>query len=480
MIGPEAKDDKATGSKGDGKPKPDNKAEGEIVPKANKDISAIKKGETEEAKDGKDGEGKKGEKGEKGEKEEKKEPAREKVKIDPKSLSLLGKPLGTLLPFLESEEIKSIPVENLEFTYSEEKNSNFLPPGLRLEVDVLLKNSLQWATDGLHKILGDQRTPKKVHLSAYLGEKRDWTKRPKVDDFALRGYFDDFGAQDWVILKLKTLGLEITATKAASKKPKDQKKPKDDKDKDPDADKGAAEKDTAEPASHDTDEQAIEEPVSVSTITEEPATQPEKKDVSAEKGEKGSTPDTAKKDGDKGSSEGDKKDKEKKSYNYGFGFFGTVSFLKVPHANSPLDLDIRIARDFVVDKKDKDAGGKDSKGKGDKDVKGEGDGGKGSKAEGESEGDKKIKPADKQEAGEDGKETTEEPGQLAKTPAATTDSEANAGAQDAPEKPKKKEDKPKSPADKTHSDGKHKRVWNVVVSCDEWKDIWGVKNVTVS
>ena len=97
-----------------------------------------------------------------------------------------------------------------------------------------------------------------------------------------------------------------------------------------------------------------------------------------------------------------------------------MSFLKVPHANSPLDLDIRIARDFVVDKKDKDAGGKDSKGKGDKDVKGE--------------GDKKIKPADKQEAGEDSKETTEEPGQLAKTPAATTDSEANAGAQDAPKK----------------------------------------------
>ena len=474
MIGPEAKDDKGTGSKGDGQPKPDNKAEGEIVPKANKDTSVIKKGKTEEGKGGKDGEGEKGEKG------EKKEPAREKVKIDPKSLALLGKPLGKLLPFLESEEIKSIPVENLEFTYCEEKNSNFFPPGLRLEVDVLLKNSLQWATDGLHKILGDQRTPKKVHLSAYLGEKRDWTKRPKVNDFALRGYFDDFGAQDWDILKLKTLGLEITATKAASKKPKDQKKPKDDKDKDPDADKGAAEKDTDKPSSHETDEQVIEEPDNVPTIKKEPASQPEKRDASAGKGEKGPTADTAKRDGEKGSSEGDKKDGEKKSYNYGFGFFGTVSFLKVPHANSPLDLDIRIARDFVVEKKDKDGGKEDSKGKGDTDVKGEGDGGKGSKAEGESEGDKKIKAADKQETGEDSKETTEESGQLAKTPAATTDREANAGAQDASGKPEKKEDKPKPPADKTHSDGKHKRVWNVVVSCDEWKDIWGVKNVTVS
>ena len=166
LLGPEAKGDKGPGSKEDGKPK-DDKAKGETAPKdqAKKDTSVTKKEKTEEGKGGKDG------KEEKGEKEKKKEPAREKVKIDPKSLALLGKPLGTLLPFLESEEIERIPVENLEFTYCEEKNSNFLPPGLRLEIDVLLKNSLQWATDGLHKILGDQRTPKKV-LSVPASGKR--------------------------------------------------------------------------------------------------------------------------------------------------------------------------------------------------------------------------------------------------------------------------------------------------------------------
>ena len=132
LLGPEAKGDKGPGSKEDGKPK-DDKAKGETAPKdqAKKDTSVTKKEKTEEGKGGKDG------------KEKKKEPAREKVKIDPKSLALLGKPLGTLLPFLASEEIKRIPVENLEFTYCEEKNSNFLPPGLRLEINVLLKNSLQ-------------------------------------------------------------------------------------------------------------------------------------------------------------------------------------------------------------------------------------------------------------------------------------------------------------------------------------------------
>lgn len=132
LLGHEAKGDKGPGSKEDGKPK-DDKAKGETAPKdqAKKDTSITKKEKTEEGKGGKDG------------KEKKKEPAREKVKIDPKSLALLGKPLETLLPFLASEEIKRIPVENLEFTYCEEKNSNFLPPGLRLEINVLLKNSLQ-------------------------------------------------------------------------------------------------------------------------------------------------------------------------------------------------------------------------------------------------------------------------------------------------------------------------------------------------
>lgn len=177
--------------------------------KADKTDSTAKKGKTDKSV----GKGKDGDKSKQD--EEEKEPVREKVKINPKSLALMGKPLGTLLPFLESEEIQSLPIENLEFTYCEEKSGHFFPPGLRLEVDVMLKDSLQWATDALQKMFGDKRTPKKIHLSAELGKKRDWSKRPKVDDFALRGYFTEFGYQSWDILQFKTLGLELTATKAA-------------------------------------------------------------------------------------------------------------------------------------------------------------------------------------------------------------------------------------------------------------------------
>jgi hypothetical protein len=165
--------------------------------------------------------------GKKEEKEKKKEPAREKVKINPRSLALLGQPLGTIFPFLESDELKRLPIENLEFTYCEESSGHFSPPGLRLEADVPLKDSLQWAKEALHKMFGDERTPEKIHLSAELGKKRDWSKRPKVEDFVLRGYFTGFKYQEWDMLQFQTLGLELTATKAASKKPKDDKAGKD-------------------------------------------------------------------------------------------------------------------------------------------------------------------------------------------------------------------------------------------------------------
>lgn len=55
-----------------------------------------------------------------------------------------------------------------------------------------------------------------------------------MEDFALKGYFTEFGSQSWDILRFKTLGLELTATKAASKKSKDKK---DEKGKDKTKDK---------------------------------------------------------------------------------------------------------------------------------------------------------------------------------------------------------------------------------------------------
>lgn len=111
-----------------------------------------------------------------------------------------------------------MPITNLEFTYCEEKQSAFFPPGLRLEADVLLTESLQWASDALKSMFGGQKTPNSLHLSAHLADERDWTKRPRVEKFVLQGYFYNMDLKTWDFLQFNTMGVEIIGTKAASSK----------------------------------------------------------------------------------------------------------------------------------------------------------------------------------------------------------------------------------------------------------------------
>ncbi|KNG89245.1 hypothetical protein ANOM_002147 [Aspergillus nomiae NRRL 13137] len=365
-----------------------------------------KKDEKESKEDKKDKAGKKD--------KEKKEPAREKVKINPQSLALLGKPLGTLLPFLESEEIKSLPIENLEFTYCEEKSGHFFPPGLRLEVDVSLKGSLQWVTDALQKMFG----------------------------------------------------LELTATKAASKESKGQKTGKDgnNTDKNNEDDKATEEKPTDEQTKMKDDEPKSEVTIKkASTVQVEPAAT----DSLEEDSSKTSPSKDDKKDNK------DQKDKVKKSYNYGFGFFGTVSFIKMPHANAPLDLHIRIGRDFEVEKDEK----KDKK----EEKKEDGGGGEEKKKKKKKENDSKKEVDTVETTGKSGSDTNkanEDSVPVAKE-VLSADSTEDAGGEESLEKPTEGESKPQKPEEKKHSDGRHKRVWSVVIYCDEWKDIYGVKNVSL-
>lgn len=160
------------------------------------------------------------------------EPAREKAILNPESYALKGKPLGTLFPFIDDIDLQKMPITNLAFTYCEEKQSAFFPPGLHFEADVQLKDSLQWASDALKSMFGGQKTPESIHLSAHLADERDWTKRPRVEKFVLQGYFDNMGLKTWDLLQFKTMGVEITGTKAArSKKDNKEECKDDDKDK---------------------------------------------------------------------------------------------------------------------------------------------------------------------------------------------------------------------------------------------------------
>jgi hypothetical protein len=135
-----------------------------------------------------------------------------------------------------------------------------------------------------------------------------------------------------------------------------------------------------------------------------------------------------------------------------------VSLLKVPYAKSPFDLHIRIARDFEVETKEKDK--KKDKGKEDK---------------------KKNKEKNEEEEKEDGSSSGSGSNKASQDAAkALTSKSEDAGAERSLEKPTKKDDSKTKPAKEKHSDGRHKRMWNVVITCDEWKSIYGVKNVSVS
>lgn len=423
-----------------------------------------------------------------------KEPVRERVLLNPKSHYLKGKPLGTIFPFLESDTIKNLPIQNLEFTYNE-KEENFLsPPGLRLEVDVLFKDKLQWASDGLRKIFG-QKAPSTLHLSAHLSDKRDWSKRPKIEKLVLQGYFKDMKLKPWDFLEFQTLGPELTATKVEKKKSKDdkekskeeaddkEKEEADDKEKEKEerkadddkqeftADKGGqedgnanAEKTEEEPAKKDEEGPApsdeigsAETPKDDAQVDDDSEKKQQRKVNEDEEGsaqvqsdKKPAGKKDTKKDS-KGETDEDKS-KSKSEWKYGFGFFGSLNIIGIPHAKALLNLSYRIARDVVVEKDDK----KKEKG---------GDGAKEKKK-------KDATDASKEKTGAETEKKDEKNADEEKVGEEAVDRSSGSGKQQKKDLKKKPEKDAKTP--------KVQRLWNLVIVSDKWKDIYGIENVSVS
>ncbi|KAE8131103.1 hypothetical protein BDV38DRAFT_289020 [Aspergillus pseudotamarii] len=398
--------------------------------------------------------------------EENKEPVREKIKLNPDSLALKGQPLGTLFPFIDDEDLKKIPITNLEFTYCEEKQGTFFLPGLRLEVDVMLKDSLQWASDTLKTIFGDQPIPESIHLSAHLGDKRDWTKRPVIEKLVLQGYFPTIGLKIWDVLQFKTIGIEITGTKAGrSIKPTPEKEGKNGthEAKDPSSDDASKDKPKASTEEYETkpdpdgkrktnpqsdDKDRTEPDLAMSEKNESEADGKEKINPKTDEPDKPSTgEDREGKTGEDKKEDEKPKSKEKKSWNFGFGFFGTLILTNVPHANAPVELNYRIARDFETD----GSGGDD----------------------GDVLADDQA-PEDKPE--DDTKQKAE-----SITTSATKTEEQNGKelVKGGSKNPATKAPEQKKPT-KQYSDGEHRRIWNMVIWCDEWEDIYGIKNVSLT
>lgn len=153
---------------------------------------------------------------EEGSKDEEEKPIDEKVKLQD-----MESPLGIFFPEIENKTIKTLPLKNLEFTFSNTKKETLLPDGLRLQGDLELTDGLQWVSDGLKDVFGSNKAtelPSKIRVSALLAKERDWTKKPKTEGIVLQAFLHEMKLPAWDFLEFQTVGIELSARKEAAKK----------------------------------------------------------------------------------------------------------------------------------------------------------------------------------------------------------------------------------------------------------------------
>lgn len=177
----------------------------------------------EKPDDKKDGE----EKDEK-KKDDKDTPVDEKVKLKD-----MDSPLSILFPEIENKAVEKLPIKNLAFTYSNKAKDSLFPAGLRLEGDLELKDGLQFMSDALKNMFGNEKAaelPKVLRVSAHLAKERDWSKKPKIEGMVLEASLGDMKLPKWDFLEFNTVGFELSLRKEGAENKKHDKG-KDDKKK---------------------------------------------------------------------------------------------------------------------------------------------------------------------------------------------------------------------------------------------------------
>jgi hypothetical protein len=126
--------------------------------------------------------------------------------------------LASLFPFIDNDDFKKLPLANLELTYSSGYSDHPIhKPGLYLEVDVQLRDSLHFVGDAIKRLFGSPDHPPTIHLSAWLSETRNWSQRPtNLDKVVFQGYFKNMAFKPWNIVEFETMGIELTVTKSGS------------------------------------------------------------------------------------------------------------------------------------------------------------------------------------------------------------------------------------------------------------------------
>lgn len=160
-------------------------------------------------------------------KDDKDTPVDEKVKLKD-----MDSPLSVLFPEIENKAVEKLPIKNLAFTYSNKAKDSLFPAGLRLEGDLELKDGLQFMSDALKNMFGNEKAaklPTMLRVSAHLAKERDWSKKPKIEGMVLQASLGDMKLPKWDFLEFNTVGFELSLRKEAAGKKKDDKKGDDKK-----------------------------------------------------------------------------------------------------------------------------------------------------------------------------------------------------------------------------------------------------------
>ncbi|OJJ80050.1 uncharacterized protein ASPGLDRAFT_29331 [Aspergillus glaucus CBS 516.65] len=445
--GKDKKGEKETKKEKDGEDDTPEKKPDEVDTEVKDEKPTDEKKEKPDEKKEKPDDKKDGEKKDEKKKDDKDTPVDEKVKLKD-----MDSPLSILFPEIENKAVEKLPIKNLAFTYSNKAKDSLFPAGLRLEGDLELKDGLQFMSDALKNMFGNEKAaelPKVLRVSAHLAEERDWSKKPKIGGMVLQASLGDMKLPKWDFLEFNTVGFELSVRKEGAEKKKDDKEKDDKKKEDKKGDEEGKEKkdddqEDKEDSSSKPTEGAPQDAAAIESteVKEDPPAESE--GTVTKKTEKKETTEDPKSEESKGKTKDDKdkEKKEKKEWKVGYGLFGKLRLIQLPKSKLPLEgrYWVRMG-DWKEENKDNK---KDKKDKKDKD-------GKGGK-EGKD---------DKEGKGEEGKGKPDDP----------------ADKPDTEKKDKKDE--------KTEEKGKGKeknqggKKYELVIQTGKWKDFCGISNLSM-
>ncbi|RBA15548.1 hypothetical protein FPRO05_12622 [Fusarium proliferatum] len=144
------------------------------------------------------------------------DPIQEKVK--PYLSSSADGYIATLFPSLNSDIIQKLPIDNVEFTYSNKLDDFHNPEGLSLNADITFTGPLSPVKELLQFIYSgneDNTPPTKLRVQARLSPERNWREPLELNNFALRGSVDQ-SLRLGDIIRFRKVGVEVSVISISS------------------------------------------------------------------------------------------------------------------------------------------------------------------------------------------------------------------------------------------------------------------------